>query len=171
MGAYMKEIINDGNIFLLPKVSSDACLVMTNGVVKKNGCAVMGTGIAKWCRDTFGGIDRVLGGCLMQGGNHVHNLGQWSLDIGGMTFWVFSFPTKDDWKNDSSAVLIRRSCEEMVRLADSRGLSNIYMPCPGCRNGHLDYWRDVRRILEEVLDDRFTVNVPSDIAAKRPRQQ
>lgn len=84
-------------------------------------------------------------------------------------FLLFSFPTKEDWKKDSRPELIRRSCRELVKLADEHMVSDIYMSCPGCSNGRLDYWRDVRPILLEELDGRFTVCIPGRImkGAKR----
>ena len=38
----MKEIITNGNLFLKPISVRDACVVTTNGVLKKDGTAVMG---------------------------------------------------------------------------------------------------------------------------------
>lgn len=35
--------------------------ITTNGYIKKNGCAVMGAGVAKQARDRFDGLDRLLG--------------------------------------------------------------------------------------------------------------
>lgn len=160
----MNEIEYDGNIFLLPKEPGDACLVTTNGMVRKDGKAVMGAGIAKYCRDNFAGVDRILGEKLKSHGNHVHYLGGiWTVTGGNVRFMLFSFPTKHDWKDGSDPELIRQSCREMMRLADAYKTGTVYMPCPGCSNGRLDYWTDVRPILERELDDRFTVCIPARI--------
>lgn len=166
----MKEFVNDGNLFCRPS-NKEAVLVTTNGIVRRDGNAVMGAGIAKYVRDTFYGVDRILGNLLREQGNHVYYLGVYPL-VGLSTgfFKLFSFPTKDDWKNDSKPELIRQSCKEIMQLADEHQLEAIYLPCPGCRNGKLNYWRDVRPILEEELDDRFEVNIPTDIMRKKPKE-
>lgn len=167
----MNEISYDTNIFWLPEPGRmDACIVTTNGMVKKDGRAVMGAGIAKYCRDHFG-VDRMLGQCLQKGGNHVYSLGLHSTPEwpgGKARFRIFSFPTKDDWRDDAKTDLIRQSCREMMDHADELDLENIYMPCPGCSNGRLDYWKDVRSILEQELDDRFIVCIPKAIMDKMP---
>lgn len=166
----MHEIEYDGNIFLLPKPGlRDACLVTTNGIVRKDGKAVMGAGIAKYCRDTFPYVDTVLGEKLKEGGNHVYELGLKKRPDDKGTFLLFSFPTKNNWKSDSKPGLIRQSCQEMMKMADEYELHAVYMPCPGCTNGKLNYWRDVRNILLEELDTRFFVCIPTDIMAKCPR--
>lgn len=163
----MKEITYDGNIFILPDPHErDACIVTTNGCRKKDGSAVMGAGIARYVRDTFKGKDRELGSLIGIRGNHVHNLGWCHIPYQDGRFGIFllySFPTKDDWKNDSRLELIRQSCREMKEQADRNLLHEIFMPCPGCSNGKLDYWHTVRPILEEELDDRFTVCIPRSI--------
>lgn len=166
----MKEIKYNGNIFLLPKTVKDACLVTTNGIVRRDGKAVMGAGIAKYCRDTFIGVDKRLGSLIKRGGNHVYYLGQ-MIGISFMpshnsAFQLLSFPTKDDWKEDSKPELIQQSCQEIVKFADEHDLENIYMPCPGCSNGRLNYWEDVRPILLKELDDRFTVCIPNRIMSR-----
>lgn len=161
----IREILFDGNLFTLPcPEGRTACLVTTNGMTKGDGKAVMGAGIAKYCRDTFPGVDVVLGDSLKKHGNHVHRLG-WQITPGKQNteFLLYSFPTKNDWKDPSDTGLIRQSCKEIVEIADELHLDTIYMPCPGCSNGCLDYAKDVRGILLEELDGRFTVCVPSRI--------
>lgn len=164
----MREKEYNGNIFILPKNDSqDACLVTTNGIVRNDGKAVMGAGIAKYCRDTFHGVDRLLGTLLKEHGNHVYDLGLCFIPENRATFRLFSFPTKQDWKEDSKPELIRQSCKEMMEQADRHGIDTVYMPCPGCSNGKLDYWHDVRPILEEELDDRFIICIPKIIMDRK----
>lgn len=166
----MTEMEYNGDIFLLPEPGArDACLVTTNGIVRKDGKAVMGAGIAKYCRDTFIGCDETLARKLKAGGNHVYSLGLWHKPDKSGAFMLFSFPTKNDWKDNSSLELIRQSCREMVDMVKDEKLTCVYMPCPGCSNGRLDYWKDVRLILLEELNDRFVVCIPTNIMAKRPK--
>lgn len=167
----MREINYSNNLFLLPRRNAqDACLVTTNGMVRKDGKAVMGAGIAKYCRDTFQGVDAMLGSLLKKAGNHVHDLGLYYVPGAETMFRLFSFPTKQDWKEASRPELIRQSCKEMMAKADEYDLSAIYLPCPGCSNGKLDYWNVVRPILQQELDDRFVVCVPYQIRKSRSNQ-
>lgn len=171
----MKEIVVDSNIFLLPRPNKrDACLVTTNGVLRRDGKAVMGAGIAKYCRDTYKGIDKELGDKIASGGNHVYNLGwhhkpydDWKTNSEHFgIFLLYSFPTKDNWRDESKPELIRQSCKEIMYHAKHNFLECCYMPCPGCSNGRLDYWQDVRPILQDELDERFVVCIPTHIMKK-----
>lgn len=169
----MRECIYDGNIFLLPDLEKrDAVCVTTNGIVRKDGKAVMGAGIAKYARDMFRGVDKRLGRNIKDYGNRAFSLG-WQPGITApqdsawqqaARFMLLTFPTKHDWKENSDVNLIRQSCRQVMELADEYSLDTVYLPCPGCSNGHLDYARDVRPVLTEELDDRFMVCVPCYIA-------
>lgn len=169
----MKESNYSGNIFLLPGSSAferQAVAVTTNGCIKKDGRAVMGAGIAKYVRDHFGSVrdsewamDRILGRFLMEHGNHACVLSEERILDTDRTFFLFTFPTKEHWKENSKPDLIRRSCKEITKLADEYHIDIVYLPPPGCNNGHLDYWKDVRPILEKELDDRFLVCIPRTI--------
>lgn len=161
-----REWYHDGNIYLLPESGQDACIVTTNGIVKRNGLAVMGAGTAKYCRDTFHGVDRILGEKL-KGGNHCYLLDNYEIPgRASGTFALYSFPTKHDWRDDSDIDLIRQSCQEMVRLVYEDSIQTVYMPCPGCACGRLDYYRDVRPVLMEELDGHFVICIPDNIWRK-----
>lgn len=67
-----------------------------------------------------------------------------------------SFPVKHHWHERADPELIRRSAEQFVALADKFGYERVVMPRLGSGNGGLP-WREVRPLLEEVLDKRFTV--------------
>ncbi len=64
----------------------------TNGVVKKDGCLVMGRGIAYAVKQRFKGIDKALGRLVSEGGNRVFYLGDWNYK--GRQIGLVSFPTK-----------------------------------------------------------------------------
>lgn len=143
---------------------TEAICVTTNGMVRKNGKAVMGAGVAKFVRDTFPDIDEKLGRFISQYGNRTFNLG--TQEYEGKRFRLISFPTKNDWKDKSDLNLIEKSANELVSLSYKFDLKNIYLPVPGCSNGQLE-WRDVSKRLTS-LDDRFTITSLDKKIFKKP---
>lgn len=141
----MKEI--RGNLW---DVECDLRVLTTNGIVKKDGACVMGRGCAYEAKTRFPGMEFRLGELLREHGNRVMRLGRY----GGTM--IASFPVKHHWKQEAEPVLIRRSAEQLVALADKFGHEHIAIPRPGCGNGKLS-WDDVRKVLAEILDDRFLV--------------
>lgn len=142
----MQILKGHDNIFDLP---CDAVCVTTNGVVKRDGSAVMGAGIAREADQRYH-LARTLGGLLASSGNHCFDLGIRD------NRHVISFPTKHDWRDDSDPDLIRQSCKELVEIADQNALGRILLPPVGCGCGKLS-WDTVSRILSESLDNRFIV--------------
>ena len=136
------------NIFDEP---GDAVCVTTNGVVKANGEAVMGAGIAKEANIRYN-VAAVLGCRLTASGNHCYVLGKFD----GKN--LVSFPTKHDWRNDSSLELIEQSCHELVELADNNHWHVILLPMVGCGCGKLDF-ATVNNLLSSILGDRFILCV------------
>ena len=86
----MLELKGNYNIFSLPQQGEAVC-VTTNGIVKQNGCAVMGKGIALEADNLFH-VSGKLGQYLQTYGNRPFNLGVAILN--GIPFYLFSFPTK-----------------------------------------------------------------------------
>lgn len=157
----MNEMRYGGNIFLLPK-GPEAAVVTTNGMRKSDGCAVMGAGIAKYARDNFKGIDKMLGQLLERNGNHAYFLSSFP-DVHRAdknlppSVFVVTMPTKNHWRNPSDLGLIAQSARELMAIATQNALRKIYLPAPGCSNGKLDYIRQVRPVIANILDSRFTV--------------
>lgn len=143
-----------GNVFEPSLLyAADAVCVTTNSVIKANGRAVMGAGVAKSARDKYPGIDKILASCLKNVGNHVHYL---MTDKTHNTS-ILSFPTKHDWKNPSDIRLIERSAQELRLVTDACGWKKVLLPKPGCSNGQLN-WTDVEPVLDPYLnDERFIV--------------
>ncbi|CAA9352962.1 MAG: hypothetical protein AVDCRST_MAG93-7205 [uncultured Chloroflexia bacterium] len=131
-------------------IEADLRLITTNGHVTKAGKCVMGRGCAKEARDSIPGIDQKLGNLLGEHGNRVMRLTR----INGAD--LASFPVKHHWKEEADPELIERSAKQLVALADKFGYTGVVLPRPGCGNGRLK-WADVRGILAQILDDRFTV--------------
>lgn len=148
------SIGNNGNIFELPQ-NNEAVCVTTNGIVKTNGQAVMGAGIAKQADQLFH-LSNLLGKYLKQYGNRAFNLGRFQRPNGNV-FTVFSFPTKHDWKEDSDITLICKSAEQLMQMCDKFGITKCFLPPVGCGCGRLNYETTVKPWIEQILDDRFVI--------------
>lgn len=135
-----------GDLWELARGNSLA--ITTNGLTNLKGLAIMGRGIAKDAADRFPDIKRELGVNLLIGGNKVYDLGQreeWHL---------YSFPTKNSWREDSSLDLIKNSCIQIMEYVEPD--EKVFIGRPGCGYGGL-LWSDVKPIIEVLLDDRFCI--------------
>lgn len=152
----MKELFNHYDIFTLPNnnAKENIVCVTTNGIIKKNGHAVMGAGIAKTANERFH-VSKKLAEYICTYGNVPCFLGQFQYKTS--QFYLCSFPTKNDWRDPSDLELIKRSAQRMTIMADAEDFQHIYMTPPGCGCGGLDYETQVKPILEPILDDRFVI--------------
>lgn len=155
----MQELYIKKSLFWLPQGQSEAAAFTTNGIVKKDGKAVVGKGIAKEANDLFN-IDEKLGAFLRQYGNRAFNLGRFKRDINGSNepptvFTLFTFPTKHHWKEDSDITLICKSAEELMEMCDKFKITKCYIPPVGCGCGNLNYEVTVKPWISNILDDRF----------------
>lgn len=144
-----------GDLFITDAPVNAIC-IPTNGIVKANGKAVMGAGVAKVARDKFTGLDERLGELLRSLGNHVHWLGDEYGTFKDFGPELVSFPTKYHWRDPSDINLIRQSCIELVELTNAKSWKSVWLPPVGCGLGALE-WADVSKVLGDVLDDRFAV--------------
>lgn len=140
----MKEII--GNLWNY-HTGRSTVVITTNGYIRSDGALVMGRGVAKEALDRFPGINKRLGALVRGLGNHVHHLS----DIG-----IISFPVKHKFFEDADIHLIQVSSIELRELLLMNGLTEVYMPRPGCGNGRLD-WANVRHTIEPYLGDLVTI--------------
>lgn len=143
----MREI--KGNMFNILNNFDVACIT-TNGMVKKNGCAVMGAGVAKQINQIFPGTDKILGNAINKKGNVVLFI----LKLGSCK--IMSFPVKHNWWEEADLKLIEKSAKELIDYVDRKGFESILVPRPGCGNGKL-YWKDVKKVLDSIFDDRFYI--------------
>lgn len=152
----MQILYTHTNIFDLPIVANatEAVCVTTNGMIKKDGTAVMGKGIAKEANDRYQ-LSGILAERLRNSGNHTYMLKV--VDEGDRSFKVFSFPTKHDWRDNSDLNLIRQSAQELMSLLDYYAIKRCYLTPPGCANGHLSWDLQVMPLLAPILDDRVTI--------------
>jgi len=131
------------------------CCIPTNGVVTCDGRNIMGAGLAKDANHRLSTetrkLDRLVGSLVDKGGNHVY-----LVEFPGCR--IFTFPTKDHFRNMSSRSLICRSCRELVQLLPSG--TKAVLPRPGCGLGGLD-WVLVKSSMEPILvGDDFVVVSP-----------
>lgn len=154
-----------GDVFELAPSGSVICIT-TNGIVKKDGVAVMGRGIAQAARDKFSGVDVLLGNYLQKYGNRAFNLGS-NYKYKGKTFTLASFPTKHNWREPSDLKLINSSCQQIQQMANKFNWDKVYLPIPGGTNGGLT-WSQVKPIVSQ-LDQRFIIVSlnPSDFNEQR----
>jgi hypothetical protein len=149
----MKILETNMDIFYLPKTTEAVCIT-TNGIVDKNGNAVMGKGIALQAKNLFH-CEAKLGQYLKTYGNRCFNLGMCKRD--NDVFTLFSFPTKHHWKEMSDITLIYKSAEEIMQMCDKFGITKCYLPPVGCGAGGLNWEVTVEPWLSNILDDRFII--------------
>lgn len=148
----MKEITGD-----LFEFEGDAICITTNGMINKDGLAVMGKGVALAAAQKYPVLPDRLGRALMNLGNKVNWLLNKNFEETEIN--VVSFPTKHNWKNNSDIALIEASAKQLVELANKLGWKKIAITRPGCGNGGLE-WKDVKPVIEKYLDDRFYILTP-----------
>lgn len=144
------------DIFTLPnnKAEENIVCVTTNGIIKRDGTAVMGAGIAKTANLRFKVAEK-LADSLRTNGNVVSDLGTYYWKTS--RFHLVAFPTKHDWRNPSDLQLIEQSAKQLVVLANTNGFQHIFLTRPGCGCGQLNWETQVKPILTPILDDRFTI--------------
>ena len=120
--------------------------ITTNGDVRRDGCLVMGRGVARQAVEKYPAIQGLLGSKVRTHGNHVHYIS---------SFKLFSFPVKHSGRDPQADLeLVGRSARELCRmLTVLSDIPVVYLPKPGCGNGRLD-WAAVRSVLREAIPGR-----------------
>lgn len=122
-------------------------VITTNGSVRRDGCCVMGRGVAREAATRFPSLPSALGACIKTNGPRV----QFFSDLK-----LFAFPVKHHWSDTADMGLIELSSHQLVAEATTLDLSRVYLVRPGCGNGHLQ-WKDVKPVISRILDSRFIV--------------
>ncbi len=134
---------------------ADATVITTNGYVKNNGAAVMGRGSAKEAAEKWFFLPMLLGEAIKEYGNEVF---VWTLkeleDDDVVDKNIITMPVKHNWWEPADINLIETSAVVLKEETDLWGFKSVVMGRPGCGNGGLE-WKEVKPILEEILDDRF----------------
>lgn len=153
-----------GNLFEYMN-TVDAICVTTNGVIKQNGDLVMGAGLALEFKKRWPNLPAELGKWVKVMGNipaaiakpiNVSSVGVFTPGV-SKTLILISFPTKHHFKDNSCLQLIQTSAHHLINWADKLKLSHVALTRPGCGLGRLNWDYEVRPILSNILDDRFTV--------------
>lgn len=180
----MKEI--KGDILECMGDYSFVCIT-TNGFVKANGENVMGAGIAKVFKDMYPSLPKLVGRNIKKFGNIVDFICHLQDSNGGNITSLLTFPTKPEtvvingvldtkylvpWRRKyfyrsgavvpgfyalSTLELVEESLKQLVEYIDSFENVNVLLPRPGCSNGGLDWYKDVKPLCEKYLDNRFTI--------------
>lgn len=125
--------------------------IPTNGIVKSNGDAIMGAGLAKDAASRFPDLPKWLGDRLKQFGN---------VPVYFRTLRLITLPTKHDWKDLSSLTLICDSINYCARhILRPEGIPRVYCSHLGCGHGGL-HWQTVRDAIATHVDDRFIFVAP-----------
>lgn len=127
---------------------SNRVVIPTNGVVRDNGSAVMGRGLAYQCVHRYRVMPRLLGAQIRKHGNHV-----FEFTVHSENYWahLITFPVKNQWWKPAELSLIERSTWELKELIGTRN-TFVYLPRVGCGSGGLK-WEIVQPVLTDILED------------------
>lgn len=140
------DILNPSSWSCQPTTSQIAICIPTNGIVKANGHAVMGAGIAKICAVRYPEAPAILGNCLNQSGNQICYI----LTDGNVH--LLSFPTKHHWRDPSDLALIVNSARTLAEIARVTADCTFVLARPGCGCGGLS-WFTVKDAIAFLLPD------------------
>lgn len=160
-----------------PKPWGSVIVIPVNAYVKNDGRAVMAKGCAGVARKKFKDIDANWGSALLSQGRLKGNAGLLKTEaVGNHVTLIYdepkivAFPTQyhftdvclgGRWFSKKADLgLIDRSACELAVMADYYAWHSIFLVAVGCGQGQRDFETEVRPILNEYLDDRFTICIP-----------
>ena len=132
----------------------DAICCTINTVVKNDGSLVMGAGIAKSFNDKYPPLAKQWGKRIIYNKKEPYVLVSMNIEVAQ---YLIGIPTKIHYKDKSTIELISKSMSELLSIKRHLGLRSILMTRPGCGLGGLNWKKDVKPILVDMLDDRFTI--------------
>lgn len=144
----MKEIAKCDIFDFLKTDNNIAICITTNHMLRKNGNAIMGAGIAKAALKYAPDAEITLG-------KHIQaNKLTPCVLLETNNNYMLSFTTKNDWHDKSKIDIIINSCYGLIELKKQLGIDKIYLPPVGCGCGGLD-WNYVKPYLKDILDDDY----------------
>ena len=147
MGIEMKELLCD--IWEIYDTNPNAiCCITTNSTIR-NGCAVMGRGVALQAKKRWPSLPETWAMQLYKAGNHVALIGE----------RLLAFPVKREVRYKASMKLIYESLCELSYLRMLHEWTEVFLPRPGCGAGGLD-WKDVRPLCKPFHDWLIVVDRP-----------
>lgn len=139
-----------GDLFSYP---TEVIVIPTNGVVKRNGTAVMDKGVALQAAKRWPQLPIDQGESLTRAPTCV-NIFKYDEK------YVITFKTKGHWKDDSLLSMVEKSAQLLKTTIDYWDFETVVLPRVSCGEGHLT-WDQVEPILSKYLDDRFVVVTPA----------
>jgi hypothetical protein len=157
-----KEI--KGGLFTTEKPPNSVILLPVNAYIKSNGKAVMAQGCALAAKQKYKGIDLRWGQELERQGRMRGNRGLYKTDAVGNIPAIINdkpiivaCPTQWHFVEKSDLSLIERSIIYIVTMADFYRWTSIFLPEIGCGAGGRSWKYEIKPILKNYLDGRFTV--------------
>lgn len=140
-----------GDIWQLQYECQGWIVIPTNTTIRQDGRAVMGAGLAKQAADRYPELAKDLG-------DHIRVFD----DVLFTSLPIVCLPTKHDWRRPSQLRWIERGCIALKEFADLLTSVNyhnaILLPQLGCGLGGLDWERQVRPMIDSILEgDRFVL--------------
>jgi hypothetical protein len=132
-----------------PWTLPDVYLFTGNPIKKKNGAIVMGRGAAKQVRDSYPGIDVVMGRMIKP------NMPLAWASVTNHQF-IGWFQVKHHWRAEADVGLIERSAHALAEVAEKRPEITFHLNFPGVGNGGLGA-DQVLPIIENALPDNVLV--------------
>lgn len=144
-GASIRQI--KGNLWdYWQKPQTIICLT-TNGIVRSDGLAVMGAGVAFQATKKIRGLRRKVGDLITQSGNIVQRVGMLPLML---------FPVKHHWLEAADLKLIATSARSLQAIAEKSPDLTFILPRPGCGNGKRT-WEEVAPLLARLPDNVYVI--------------
>jgi O-acetyl-ADP-ribose deacetylase (regulator of RNase III) len=68
-------------------------------------------------------------------------------------FIVYCLHTKRKWWEDSSTTIVRNGLLKFIAWCEQEQIDSVALPALGCGKGGLDFYRDVKPIMHELLKE------------------
>lgn len=166
---------------------ANAVCITTNGFTKRSGQAVMGRGCAAQALKRYPGLDKTLGEMIGEHGNRTMRLtkergtsivafpvkptfrtarNREELEgkcVKHMVDQLFEQLSNKDsafipgWATKAEVSIIADSAQKLKMMADKFDWRHVVLPMPGCGAGELTFNKDVKPVLDKILDQRFTL--------------